>query len=42
MAGWKEDGGVGGGGGRDERVAVMRALADWWVSGGGKESGKLR
>ncbi|KAK4686047.1 ribosome biogenesis protein MAK21, partial [Tremellales sp. Uapishka_1] len=42
MAGWKEEGGVGGGGGRDERVAVMRALADWWVSGGGKEAGKLR
>jgi ribosome biogenesis protein MAK21 len=41
MAGWKEDG-VGGGGGRDERVATMRALADWWVSGGGKEAGKLR
>ncbi|GHJ86839.1 hypothetical protein NliqN6_3241 [Naganishia liquefaciens] len=34
--------GVKGGGGREERMAVVRALADWWVSGGGKESGKLR
>ncbi len=43
MAGWSEQGGAGkGGGGREEKVAVMRALSDWWVSGGGKESGKLR
>ncbi|WWD20366.1 hypothetical protein CI109_104842 [Kwoniella shandongensis] len=41
MAGWKEDG-IGGGGNKDQRVAVMKALADWWVSGGGKEKGKLR
>ncbi|KAK8849739.1 hypothetical protein IAR55_005074 [Kwoniella newhampshirensis] len=41
MAGWKEDG-IGGGGNKDQRVAVMKALADWWVSGGGKEQGKLR
>lgn len=34
--------GVKGGGGREERIAVLRALADWWVSGGGKEAGKLR
>jgi len=33
---------VKGGGGREERMSVMRALGDWWVSGGGKESGKLR
>lgn len=41
MAGFKEDGSVGGGG-RDERVSVVRALSDWWVTGGGKEQGKLR
>nr|XP_019043464.1 ribosome biogenesis protein MAK21 [Kwoniella bestiolae CBS 10118]OCF22394.1 ribosome biogenesis protein MAK21 [Kwoniella bestiolae CBS 10118] len=43
MAGWKEDG-IGGGSGsnKDQRVAVMKALADWWVNGGGKEKGKLR
>ena len=41
MAGWKEDG-LGGGGNKDQRIAVLKALADWWVSGGGKESGKLR
>ncbi|WVQ84509.1 hypothetical protein IAT38_006663 [Cryptococcus sp. DSM 104549] len=41
MAGWKEDG-IGGGGNKDQRVAVMKALADWWVAGGGKETGKLR
>jgi hypothetical protein len=23
-------------------MSVMRALGDWWVSGGGKEAGKLR
>ncbi|KAJ9098475.1 hypothetical protein QFC19_006342 [Naganishia cerealis] len=33
---------VKGGGGREERIAVLRALADWWVSGGGKETGKLK
>lgn len=32
----------GAGGGREERIAVLRALADWWVSGGGKETGKLK
>jgi ribosome biogenesis protein MAK21 len=32
----------GAGGGREERIAVLRALADWWVSGGGKEAGKLK
>ncbi|WVF68528.1 hypothetical protein IAT40_003296 [Kwoniella sp. CBS 6097] len=43
MAGWKEDGiGAGSGGNKDQRVAVMKALADWWVSGGGKAQGKLR
>ncbi|TXT12976.1 hypothetical protein VHUM_01377 [Vanrija humicola] len=41
MAGWR-DGAPGGGGGRDERMATVRALADWWVTGGGKEAGKLR
>ncbi|KAL1412536.1 RNA-binding ribosome biosynthesis protein mak21 [Vanrija albida] len=41
MAGWR-DGAPGGGGGRDERMATIRALADWWVTGGGKEAGKLR
>lgn len=41
MAGWKEDG-IGGGGNKDQRVAVMKALADWWVGGGGKEQGKLK
>ncbi|KAK6908849.1 hypothetical protein I203_102854 [Kwoniella mangroviensis CBS 8507] len=43
MAGWKEDG-IGGGSGsnKDQRVAVMKALADWWVNGGGKQQGKLR
>jgi ribosome biogenesis protein MAK21 len=42
MTGWKEDGSTGGGGNKDQRVAVIKALADWWVSGGGKEKGKLR
>jgi hypothetical protein len=42
MTGWKEDGGVGAGGNKDQRIAVMKALADWWVTGGGKEKGKLR
>lgn len=42
MTGWKEDGTFGGGGNKDQRVAAMKALADWWVTGGGKESGKLR
>lgn len=41
MAGWKEDG-MGGGGNKDQRIAVSKALADWWVSGGGKVKGKLR
>ncbi|WVQ74310.1 hypothetical protein IAR50_003908 [Cryptococcus sp. DSM 104548] len=41
MAGWKEDG-IGGGGNKDQRVAVVKALADWWVFGGGKQAGKLR
>ncbi|ORX37639.1 CBF/Mak21 family-domain-containing protein [Kockovaella imperatae] len=41
MAGWKEDG-LGGGGNKDQRIAVLKALADWWISGGGKESGKLK
>ena len=35
-------GGVRGGGGREERMSVLRALSDWWVSGGGKQAGKLR
>jgi ribosome biogenesis protein MAK21 len=43
MTGYKEDGSMtGGGGNKDQRVAVCKALVDWWVSGGGKESGKLR
>lgn len=42
MMGFKEDGTVGGGGNKDQRVAVIRALADWWTTGGGKDSGKLR
>ena len=41
MAGWKEDG-KGGGGNKDQRIAVVKALTDWWISGGGKEKGKLR
>ncbi|KAL7425204.1 RNA-binding ribosome biosynthesis protein mak21 [Cryptotrichosporon argae] len=41
MAGWK-DGAPSAAGNRSERVATMRALADWWVGGGGKEAGKLR
>ncbi len=41
MAGWKEDGMVGGGN-KDQRLAVVKALADWWVTRGGKEKGKLR
>lgn len=41
MAGWR-DGAPSAGGGRDQRMATIRALADWWVSGGGKEAGKLR
>ncbi|WVO18506.1 hypothetical protein L204_106225 [Cryptococcus depauperatus] len=40
MVGWKEDGISGGG--KDQRVAVMKALSDWWVAGGGKEHGKLK
>lgn len=42
MMGVKEDGTMGGGGNKDQRVAVCNALVDWWVSGGGKENGKLR
>jgi ribosome biogenesis protein MAK21 len=42
MMGFKEDGTVGGGGNKDQRVAVIKALADWWTTGGGKETGKLR
>lgn len=49
MTGYKEDVeaseakvGGGSGGNKDQRVAVCRALVDWWVSGGGKASGKLR
>jgi ribosome biogenesis protein MAK21 len=46
MAGWSATGagggGIKGGGGREEKIAVMRALSDWWVAGGGKEQGKLR
>lgn len=43
MTGYKEDGSMtGGGGNKDQRVAVCKALVDWWVSGGGKESGKLK
>ncbi|ORY34646.1 CBF/Mak21 family-domain-containing protein [Naematelia encephala] len=42
MTGSKEDGTTGGGGNKDQRVAVVKALADWWVTGGGKEQGKLR
>lgn len=41
MAGWR-DGAPHSGGGRDERLATIRALADWWVTGGGKENGKLK
>lgn len=41
MAGWR-DGAPHNGGGRDQRMATVRALADWWVTGGGKEAGKLR
>lgn len=39
MAGGSAGGGLGG---REEKVATLRALADWWVSGGGKQAGKLR
>jgi ribosome biogenesis protein MAK21 len=42
MTGFKEDGTVGGGGNKDQRVAVIKALADWWTTGGGKEGSKLR
>lgn len=42
MAGWKEEAIGTGGGNKDQRLAVVKALADWWVTGGGKESGKLR
>jgi ribosome biogenesis protein MAK21 len=49
MTGYKEDSaaaegrvGAGAGGNKDQRVAVCKALVDWWVSGGGKASGKLR
>jgi ribosome biogenesis protein MAK21 len=31
-----------GGGNKDQRLAVVKALADWWVTRGGKEKGKLR
>lgn len=41
MAGWR-DGAPSSGGGRDQRMATVRALADWWVTGGGKEAGKLK
>lgn len=41
MAGWR-DGAPHAGGGRDERLATVRALADWWTTGGGKENGKLK
>ncbi|CAK9783233.1 unnamed protein product [Cutaneotrichosporon oleaginosum] len=40
MAGWRD--GAPGGGARDLRLASVRALADWWVTGGGKASGKLK
>lgn len=39
MAGGSSGGGLGG---REEKVATLRAVADWWVSGGGKQAGKLR
>lgn len=50
MTGYKEDAavanegrvGAGAGGNKDQRVAVCKALVDWWVSGGGKSSGKLK
>ena len=42
MMGFKEDGTVGGGGNKDQRVAVIKALADWWTTGGGKDGGKLK
>lgn len=50
MTGYKDDTadaregrvGAGSGGNKDQRVAVCKALVDWWVSGGGKASGKLR
>jgi ribosomal protein L30/L7E len=42
MMGFKEDGTVGGGGNKDQRVAVIKALADWWTTGGGKDGSKLR
>ncbi|GMK56607.1 hypothetical protein CspeluHIS016_0304470 [Cutaneotrichosporon spelunceum] len=40
MAGWRD--GAPGGGARDLRLASVRALADWWVTGGGKAAGKLK
>jgi ribosome biogenesis protein MAK21 len=40
MAGWRD--GAPGGGARDLRLASVRALADWWVTGGGKPAGKLK
>ncbi|WWC92883.1 uncharacterized protein L201_007845 [Kwoniella dendrophila CBS 6074] len=44
MLGYKDDGSIGSGSGsnKDQRVAVMKALADWWTNGGGKSNGKLR
>jgi ribosome biogenesis protein MAK21 len=42
MTGWKEDGSTSGGGNKDQRIAAMKALADWWISGGGKENAKLK
>lgn len=41
MMGWKEGGQVGRMGGREERVGVVRAVADWW-NGGGAPNRKLR
>jgi ribosome biogenesis protein MAK21 len=42
MTGYKkEDGTVGRMGGREERIGVVRAIADWW-NGGGAPNRKLR
>lgn len=41
MTGWKEGGAVGRMGGREERISVVRAVADWW-NGGGAPNRKLR
>jgi len=41
MMGWREGGNVGRMGGREERVGVVRAVADWW-NGGGAPNRKLR